>query len=192
MMIDLKGKKLILASKSPRRSELLQGLQVPFEVIGREVSEDYPDYILPEQVAAYLSKKKALAFEEELEDNEIVLTSDTVVILKGEILGKPSGPEEARSMLESLSGNQHQVMTALTFLSKEKQETVQDIAKVIFKSLTKEEIDFYIQQFSPYDKAGAYGIQEWIGYIGAVHLEGSFYTVMGLPVHLVYEVLSKW
>lgn len=192
MMIDLKGKKLILASKSPRRRELLQGLQVPFDVIGKEVSEDYPDYIQTEQVAAYLSKKKALAFEEELEDNEIVLTSDTVVILKGKILGKPSGPEEARSMLESLSGNQHQVMTALTFLSKEKQETVQDIAKVIFKSLTQEEIDFYIQQFSPYDKAGAYGIQEWIGYIGAVHLEGSFYTVMGLPVHLVYEVLSKW
>jgi septum formation protein len=191
-MIDLKERKLILASKSPRRQELLKGLQVDFEVRTKETPEDFPDTMPAEEVAAYLSGKKARAFEEELEENEIVLTSDTVVILEGKILGKPRDREEAVRMLGSLSGKVHKVATGITILSRTKSITLQDVALVTFKPLTEEEINFYIRHFQPFDKAGAYGIQEWIGYIGVEKLEGSFYTVMGLPLHLVYQTLLDW
>ncbi len=191
-MIDLKERKLILASKSPRRQDLLKGLQVDFEVRTKETPEDFPDTMPAEEVAAYLSGKKARAFEEELEENEIVLTSDTVVILEGKILGKPRDREEAVRMLGSLSGKVHKVATGITILSRTKSITLQDVALVTFKPLTEEEINFYIRHFQPFDKAGAYGIQEWIGYIGVEKLEGSFYTVMGLPLHLVYQTLLDW
>ncbi|EKB48156.1 Maf family nucleotide pyrophosphatase [Cecembia lonarensis] len=191
-MIDLKGNKLILASKSPRRQELLKGLCVDFEVRTKETAEDYPENMPVGEVAAFVSEKKAKAFVGELEDHEILLTSDTVVILDGRVLEKPRNKEEARQMLRSLSANQHTVSTGITLLSYSKTITLQDEASVVFKSLSEEEIDFYIDHFKPFDKAGAYGIQEWIGYIGVKKIEGSFYSVMGLPVHLVYQALKDW
>lgn len=191
-MIQLGEKKLILASKSPRRYELLKGLGLDFEVRAKDTPEDFPADMPVEQVAGYLSEIKARAFTAEILDDEIVLTSDTVVILEGQILGKPANKQEAEEMLRSLSGKEHQVITGITLYSKDKTVTRQDMAKVTFKVLSDEEIDFYIDNFLPFDKAGAYGIQEWIGYIGVQKMEGSFYSVMGLPVHLVYEELSLW
>jgi len=191
-MIDLKGNQLILASRSPRRKELLQGLHLDFEIRIKETQEDFPADMPADKVASFLSEKKAKAFHSELKMGELVLTSDTVVVLEGKILNKPSGAKEAKEMLKSLSGNVHEVMTSITILSSEKMVTQQDIAKVTFKELSDEEIDYYITYFQPFDKAGAYGIQEWIGFIGVEKLEGSFYTVMGLPVHLVYKVLNEW
>ncbi|PSL06339.1 Maf family nucleotide pyrophosphatase [Cecembia rubra] len=191
-MIDLKGKQLILASRSPRRQELLKGLHLDFEIRIKETEEDFPADMPADQVAPFLSEKKAKAFESELNEGELVLASDTVVVLEGKILNKPSDSAEAKEMLKSLSGNVHEVMTSITILSSEKMVTQQDIAKVTFKGLSDEEMDFYITHFQPFDKAGAYGIQEWIGFIGVEKLEGSFYTVMGLPVHLVYRVLNEW
>lgn len=191
-MIQLGEKKLILASKSPRRYELLKGLVLDFEVRVKDTPEDFPEDMPVEQVAGFLSGKKAKAFAREISDNEIVLTSDTVVILDGQILGKPSNKEEAEGMLRGLSGKEHQVITGITLYSKSKTVTRQDLAKVTFKVLSEQEIDYYIDNFLPFDKAGAYGIQEWIGYIGVQKMEGSFYSVMGLPVHLVYEELSLW
>ena len=191
-MIDLLDKKLILASKSPRRQELLKGLYLDFEVRTKETAEDYPENMDAFEVATFLSEKKANAFLGELADNEILLTSDTVVILEGRVLGKPRDKEEARQMLRSLSAKQHTVSTGITLLSNTKTITLQDEASVFFKSLSEVEIDFYIDHFKPFDKAGAYGIQEWIGYIGVKKIKGSFYSVMGLPVHLVYQALRDW
>lgn len=191
-MIDLKGKQLILASRSPRRQELLKGLHLDFEIRIKETEEDFPINMPANQVAPFLSEKKARAFESELKADEVVLASDTVVVLEGKILNKPADSEEAKQMLFSLSGKVHEVMTSITLLSPLKCVTQQDIAKVTFKVLTEEEINYYITHFQPFDKAGAYGIQEWIGFIGVQKLEGSFYTVMGLPVHLVYKVLNEW
>ncbi|WP_291782803.1 Maf family nucleotide pyrophosphatase [Cecembia sp.] len=191
-MIDLLDKKLILASKSPRRQELLKGLYLDFEVRTKETAEDYPENMDAYEVATFLSEKKANAFLGELADNEILLTSDTVVILEGRVLGKPRDKEEARQMLRSLSAKQHTVSTGITLLSNTKTITLQDEASVFFKSLSEVEIDFYIDHFKPFDKAGAYGIQEWIGYIGVKKIKGSFYSVMGLPVHLVYQALRDW
>ncbi|WP_304517443.1 Maf family nucleotide pyrophosphatase [Cecembia rubra] len=191
-MIDLKDKKLILASRSPRRQELLKGLHLDFEIRVKETEEDFPDDMPAGQVASFLSEKKALAFEPELKDNELVLASDTVVVLEGKILGKPADLKEAKNMLLSLSGKDHEVITGFTVLSQTKRVSLIDKAKVTFKLLTEEEMDFYITHFQPFDKAGAYGIQEWMGFIGVEKLEGSFYTVMGLPVHLVYRVLNEW
>ncbi|RZS96716.1 Maf family nucleotide pyrophosphatase [Cecembia calidifontis] len=191
-MIDLKGKQLILASRSPRRQELLKGLHLDFEIRIKETEEDFPINMPANQVAPFLSEKKARAFESELKADEVVLASDTVVVLEGKILNKPADSEEAKQMLFSLSGKVHEVMTSITLLSPLKCVTQQDIAKVTFKVLTEEEINYYITHFQPFDKAGAYGIQDWIGFIGVQKLEGSFYTVMGLPVHLVYKVLNEW
>lgn len=191
-MIDLGTKKLILASKSPRRKELLMGLGFDFEVRTKDTNEDFPQDLTPSEVAGYLSAKKAAAFEEELAPGEIVLTSDTVVILDGKILGKPMDKEEAFDMLSGLSGKTHLVTTGITFLSKEKKLTLSDTAKVFFKELSNLEIEYYISKFKPYDKAGGYGIQEWIGFVGVEKIEGSYFTVMGLPIHLVYDVLKNW
>lgn len=191
-MIDLGTKKLILASQSPRRKELLKGLGIDFEVRTKETNEDFPQDLSPLEVAAFLSEKKAAAFANEIRPEDLVLTSDTVVILDGKILGKPVDKEEAYEMLSALSGKNHLVTTAITFLSIDKKITLSDTSKVHFKELSQQEIDFYIFNFKPYDKAGAYGIQEWIGFVGIEKIEGSYFTVMGLPIHLVYDVLKKW
>ena len=189
---NLSNKRIILASNSPRRQELLKGLEIDFEVKVNAVDEILPKDIQAEFVAAYLSKLKSDAFTEELAAHEILLTSDTVVIANGYVLGKPKNEEEAFDMLKSLSGSTHSVMTAVTFKDTSKQITLEDEAKVKFRLLEDEEIWHYIHQYQPMDKAGAYGIQEWIGFMGVERIEGSYYTVMGFPLHLVYTQLKNW
>jgi septum formation protein len=191
-MIKLEGYKLTLASQSPRRKELLAGLGLDFDVKVKPVDEDFPVDMPATEVAAFLAGKKAEAYRPEIGKDEIVLTSDTVVILDGKILGKPKDASEAKSMLTALSGRSHQVVTGISFTSATKQVTQSDVAVVYFRDLSKGEIDFYIESFRPFDKAGAYGIQEWIGFIGVEKIEGSFFTVMGLPLHLVYQMLKSW
>jgi septum formation protein len=191
-MINLGKNKLILASKSPRRNELLKGMGLDFEVRTKETEEIFPAHLAVNEVAGYLAELKAKAFQGEINHDEIILASDTVVILNGEFLGKPADKEEAQQMLRKLSGKEHQVITGVTLYSKEKCLTKQDSTLVVFKELTEEEINYYIDNYHPFDKAGGYGIQDWIGYIGVKKIEGSFFNVMGLPVHLVYEMLSSF
>lgn len=188
----LSTKHIILASSSPRRQELLRGLGVDFMVRVHPVDETVPADLRPEYAAAYLSKLKADQFPFPLEDQDLLITADTVVIHKGRILGKPSSDLEAFEMIKSLSGSTHTVMTAVTLKDHKRQLTVEDEAKVTFRFLEEDEIWYYIRNFKPFDKAGAYGIQEWIGFIGVSSIEGSYFTVMGFPMHLVYQQLKKW
>lgn len=188
----LKTKKLILASNSPRRQELLKGLEVEFEVRVNPVDEEIPLGLPASFVAAYLSKLKSDSFEAVLAPDEILITSDTVVILGDHLLGKPKNEDEAFDMLKSLSGATHTVMTAVTLRDNLKKITIEDETLVTFKMLTEDEIWHYIKNYQPFDKAGAYGIQEWIGFFGVSRIEGSYYNVMGFPLHLVYDQLKKW
>lgn len=191
--MDLKGKRIILASNSPRRKELLAGLDIEFTVDTRNTFEETYDPSTPhEQVPALMSEGKSMGFWRELDDNEIIITSDTMVLCGTEILGKPHGREDAVRMLKLLSGRPHQVITAVTVRDRKSMETVSDVANVWFKDLTDSEIDYYIENYRPFDKAGAYGIQEWIGYIGISKIEGSYFNIMGLPVHVVYSLLEKF
>ncbi len=188
---DIALKKLILASNSPRRHELLKGLDLDFEVrVKRGVGESYPANIPVEMVAEFISKEKAAAYD--IADDEILLTADTVVILDDEIMGKPKDAETARNMLRRLSGHTHHVVTGVTIKASETSETFSDVTAVTFRQLTDEEIGYYVDRYKPFDKAGAYGVQEWIGYIGVTRIDGSFYNVMGLPVERVYEELKKF
>ncbi|MEB2785676.1 Maf family nucleotide pyrophosphatase [Algoriphagus persicinus] len=189
---NLTDKKIILASNSPRRQELLKGLEVDFEVRGNSVDETIPKDIQAEYLAAYLSKLKSEAFAGELGLNEILITSDTVVIENGHVLGKPTTEQEAFDMLKSLSGATHKVMTAVTLRDRSRQITLEDETRVTFRFLEEEEIWHYIHHYHPMDKAGAYGIQEWIGFVGVEKIEGSYFNVMGFPLHLVYAQLKKW
>ena len=171
---------------------MLKGLEVEFEVRVNSVDETIPKDLQAEYVAAYLSKLKSESFKGQLASNEILITSDTVVIENGHVLGKPNTEEEAFDMLKSLSGCTHTVMTAVTIRDISRQITLEDETTVTFRFLEEEEIWHYIHQYKPMDKAGAYGIQEWIGYIGVEKIEGSYYNVMGFPLHLVYAQLKKW
>lgn len=189
---NLSNKKIILASNSPRRQELLKGLEIEFEVRVNAVDETIPNDLQAEYVAAYLSKLKSESFPDELKEDEILITSDTVVLENGHILGKPTTDQEAFDMLKSLSGATHSVMTAVTIRDRKKQITLEDETIVTFRFLEEEEIWHYIHEYKPMDKAGAYGIQEWIGFMGVEKIEGSYYTVMGFPLHLVYSQLKKW
>jgi len=191
MFNNLEGKKIILASNSPRRQELLKGLEVAFEVRVSVVEEKIPADLKPEYVAAYLSKLKSDVFGK-LEVGELLITSDTVVIENNHVLGKPANEQEAFDILKSLSGDTHTVMTAVTMRDTSKQITLEDETLVTFRFLTEDEIWHYIYNYKPFDKAGAYGIQEWIGFMGVTRIEGSYYNVMGFPLHLVYEQLKKW
>ncbi len=188
----IKDKKIILASNSPRRRELLRGLEIDFEVNPFPVDETIPSEIPADYVAAYLSKLKAESYPEPLAENEILITSDTVVIQDGHILGKPHSDQEAFDMIKSLSGTRHKVMTAVTLVGSQKRTTLEDETWVTFRFLDEEEIWHYVKNYGPFDKAGGYGIQEWIGYIGVSKIEGSYYTVMGFPVHMIYDELKKW
>ena len=189
---NLKDKKIILASNSPRRQELLRGLEMEFEIKSSPVDESIPSDIPAEYVAAYLSKLKSESFPDELLENEILITSDTVVIENEHVLGKPQSDQEAFDMIKSLSGATHTVMTAVTIKDRLKRITLEDETLVTFRFLEEEEIWHYIKEYKPFDKAGAYGIQEWIGFIGVSRIEGSYFNVMGFPLHLVYEQLKKW
>ncbi|KGN90480.1 septum formation inhibitor Maf [Porphyromonas crevioricanis] len=184
---------IVLASQSPRRRELLAGLDIPFIQISLpDIEEVYPDSLPLEEVPLFLSRLKATAYRERMQASTLLITADTVVIIEGEILGKPQDRSEAESMLKKLSGKEHIVVTGVSITSLEKQESFSCCSKVCFEKLSSEEIDFYLDHYRPYDKAGAYGIQEWIGYVGIHHVEGSFYNVMGLPVHLLYQSLKDF
>lgn len=191
--MNLNGKKIILASNSPRRKELLEGLDIPFTV-DAETSfvESTPADIPHEQIPQAMSEGKSLGFHRALTQDEILVTSDTMVLCGEVILGKAHSHEEAERMLKLLSGREHQVITAVTIRNTARRKTFSVTTNVYFKELTDEEINYYIDNFKPYDKAGAYGIQEWIGYVGISRIEGSFYNVMGFPTHRFWEELQSF
>ena len=186
-------KRLLLGSKSPRRREILSLLKIPFTVVTIEdEDETYPEDLAPEEVSEYLSKKKANLFLDRINENEILITADTVVISEGKILGKPKDAEDAKNMLRQLSGRTHKVTTGVTIATKEKRESFTSETLVTFAKITEEEIEFYVKHYLPLDKAGAYGIQEWIGAVAVEKINGSFYNVMGLPVHRLYQALKNF
>ncbi|WP_332910538.1 Maf family nucleotide pyrophosphatase [Algoriphagus boritolerans] len=191
-MSKLAANRIILASNSPRRQELLKALGVDFEVKVHPIDETVPTGLPAEFAAAYLSKLKAENYPYSLAENEILITADTIVIVRGKILGKPNTDLEAFEMLKGLSGTTHTVITAVTMKDAKRQITLEDEAKVTFRFLDEDEIWYYVRNFKPFDKAGAYGIQEWIGFVGVTGIEGSYFTVMGFPLHLVYQQLKKW
>ena len=184
---------LILASNSPRRKELLAGLGIPYDVLViKGIDESYPDDLPANEVAEYIARKKAKAYVNDNENNSsLLLTADTIVVCDGEILGKPRDAEDACSMLRKLSGKTHQVYTGYCLQKGEKIISGTVCSDVTFKELSDEEITHYVNEYKPFDKAGAYGIQEWIGYIGITGIRGSYYNVMGLPVQRIYEELKK-
>lgn len=184
--------KLILASASSRRHQLMEGAGFQFEVRLKPTEEKYPAELPPEQVPEYLACLKAEAFRGELLPGELLITADTVVCIDGKVLGKPAGREEAIEMLHRLSGRKHTVVSGVCLTSTEKRKTFSAFTDVYFRTLTEEEILCYVDRCKPFDKAGAYGIQEWIGYIGISRIEGSFYNVMGLPVQQLYEALKSF
>jgi septum formation protein len=188
----LKDKKLILASSSPRRQELMKGLDIPFETRVYEVEENYPANLSNKEIPEYLARLKASVFENKLEDKEIVITSDTIVLYNDQLLVKPKDRKQAREMLRKLSGNMHQVLTSVCLTSRTKQVCFTEESKVYFKKLDENEIDYYIDNYNPYDKAGGYGIQDWLGFIAIEKIEGSYYNIMGLPTHRLYEVLKHF
>ena len=191
--MNIGNKKIILASASPRRKELLAGLCVEFEVDTRNnFEETYSDDIPHENIPEVLSEGKSYGFHRELTSDEILITSDTLVLCEDHVMGKPADRDEAYRMLRLLSGKSHKVITAITLRDNSRISTLSDTALVHFKDLSDEEIYYYIDNFKPFDKAGAYGIQEWIGYIGIDKIEGSYFTIMGFPVHLVYQELTKF
>ena len=189
--MDTKGKKIILGSASPRRRELLAGLDLEFTVdTGNTFDEVYDDDVPTDDIPSVLSKGKSYGFHRVLENDEILITSDTLVLCADRVMGKPHSREEAIDMLKTLSGRDHKVITAITIRDNTKCRTYSETAVVHFKSITNSEIEYYVDAYKPFDKAGAYGIQEWVGYIGIDRIDGSYFTIMGLPVHLVYSELQ--
>lgn len=186
----LKDYRIILASQSPRRKLLLKGLDIKFEVIVREdISEDYPSNLKMNEIPVWLAKSKSDSYTDLLKDKTLVITADTIVWHKGKLLGKPADLDQAEKILSTLSGSMHKVITGVCLRSAEKTHLFYSESKVLFRKLTLEEINYYVARYKPLDKAGAYGIQEWIGYIGIEEIEGSFYNVMGLPVQMLYHEL---
>lgn len=182
--------KLILASNSPRRKELLGGLGIPFEVrVLQGIDESYPETVPTDKIAEFIATNKAKAYD--VAADEILITADTVVIVDDEILGKPADADDARQMLRKLSGKSHHVITGVSLKSYDKQKTFSVDTEVTFKTLSESEIDYYVTRYKPFDKAGAYGIQEWIGYIGVTSLRGSYFNVVGFPVQRIYDELCK-
>lgn len=186
----LKNHTIILASQSPRRQELFKTLGLNFKINLKPVKEEYPEGLTHFEISNYLAQLKALPFKEELKSNDILITSDTIVWHNNRALGKPKDRNEAISILQSLSDATHEVITSVCFTTPSFEKTLYDVTKVSFKALIDTEIRYYIDNFHPFDKAGAYGIQDWIGQIGVTKIEGSYFNVMGLPVHLVYKTLN--
>jgi len=190
---NLKKYRIILASQSIRRQQLLKGLGIRFNIFTKKnIVENIPEALPIDKVAGYLADYKSKAYENELGGNKLLITADTVVILENEILGKPKSLNEAKAMLRRLSGKKHSVVTGVSVRSKYKQDVFSVTTDVYFKELYDEEIDYYVDNFKPVDKAGAYGIQEWIGYIAVEKIEGSYFNVMGLPVHELYRKLIEF
>ncbi|MCW3084331.1 MAG: septum formation inhibitor Maf [Bacteroidetes bacterium] len=188
---ELKKYRFILASKSPRRQFLLKDLGIDFEVHTKDVDESFPEHLQAAEIPLYLCEKKAAAFDQELHDNTIVITADTIVWVNGQVLNKPENYDDAVRMLKLLSGKMHEVYTGVCIRSKNKTKSFYSLTNVYFKTLSDYEIDYYIRNYNPYDKAGAYGAQEWIGYIAVEKIEGSYFNVMGLPVRELYEELLQ-
>ena len=182
---------LILGTKSPRRQELIQGLGLPYEVRTLDTDESYPESLKPQQIASFLAEIKAKALLDTLEPNELLLTSDTVVITDSEVLGKPENQEQAKKMIAMLSGKTHQVITGVHLATLAHSYTFDVVTEVTFLPLESWEIDYYVEKYIPLDKAGSYGIQEWIGYIGIEKMHGSYYNVMGLPTAELWKVMKK-
>lgn len=190
MLDNLKGKRVILASGSPRRRQLLGGLEIDFTVrLIDGIDETYPDGMAMAEIPKYISRRKAEAYVPTMTSDEIIITADTIVWADGEVLGKPHTPDEAVSMLRRLSGRTHQVVTGVTVLSADRRETFACVTDVTFDTLSEAEMQHYVADYKPLDKAGAYGIQEYIGYIGVTGISGSYFNVMGLPVQKLYRVL---
>ncbi len=199
MLEDLKKYSVVLASNSPRRKELLSGLGVNFSVKTLpDVDESFPDTLKGEEIPLFIARKKADAYKmlfssvtsNEVEEPLLVITADTIVWLEDEVLGKPANATEARAMLSKLSGKKHQVITGVCLTTASWQKSFAAVSEVQFSSLTEEEMDYYIQNYCPYDKAGAYGVQEWIGFIGVESIQGSYFNVMGLPIQRLYRELK--
>jgi septum formation protein len=188
----LKDYKIILASGSPRRQQFFKDFDLQFEIRLKEIEEIYPDNLKAEEITNYLAELKAKAFEGELADNEILITSDTLVWLNGKALGKPKDYDDAFQILKSLSNQTHEVITSVCFKTFTKTETIFEITKVSFRELSDDSIRYYLDNYKPFDKAGAYGIQEWIGLIGIHKIEGSYTNVVGLPTEKVYTYLTSY
>ena len=189
---------VILASQSPRRKQLLEGAEIPFEIIVHTTDESYPAELSVEDVAIHIAENKALAVQAFINENtttankKIIIAADTIVVLGNEIIGKPTDRLDAIEILQKLSGERHKVITGVVMVDAEKKVAFADITEVEFHSLTTEQIIFYVDKYSPYDKAGAYAIQEWIGVVGIHSIKGDFYNVMGLPVSKVVQALQQW
>ncbi len=192
-MDNLKKYNVVLASNSPRRKELLSGLDIDFKVRTLQgVDESYPSGLDAEEIPLYIARAKAKAYREGMGEKDLIITADTIVWIDGEVLGKPHDAEDATRMLRLLSGHTHQVITGVSITTREQQHCFSVVSHVTFAPLTHAEIAYYIEHYRPFDKAGAYGIQEWIGYIGVTRLEGSYFNVMGLPVQRLYQELLKF
>jgi septum formation protein len=181
---------IILASQSPRRQELLKGLDIDFKIETRPVDEVYSSDLKRQEITNYLSILKARAFKNDLKNNQLLITSDTIVWFNEEALGKPKNADHAKEILTSMSGHSHEVFTSVCFTTTQRQEVIYDLTKVYFAKLSEEEIDYYVSHYQPFDKAGAYGVQDWLGYAAVTRLEGCYYNVMGLPLPKVYEFLK--
>lgn len=190
----LKGKKLVLASKSPRRRELLKGLDVDFEIwdTNHDDEEPFPSNLPLTDVPVYLAKHKAAHLANKLDENTILITCDTVVVCCNQILGKPADADQARKILSALSNKSHTVITGVCLKSKNSERVFDTATEVYFKRLSMEEIDYYVEKYKPFDKAGAYGVQEWIGYVGVERIDGSYFNVMGLPTHTLHSQLISF
>ncbi|MRT94007.1 Maf-like protein [Ancylomarina sp. 16SWW S1-10-2] len=192
MLNNLKDYQLILASQSPRRHQMLKELGLDFKIQTKDVEEVYPDHLKGEEIPIYLAKLKAEAFVLDMNEKELVITADTIVCVDDMVLGKPKDRDDAVNMLKTLSGRSHQVISGVCLKSKNKEVSFSTTTHVHFKKLSLEEIDYYIDNYKPFDKAGAYGIQEWIGFVGIDGIEGSYFNVVGLPIQRLYQELSDF
>ena len=184
---------IVLASNSPRRKDLLNGLDIPYSVVTLpDVDESFPPTLSGKEIPLYISRKKSEAYLPFMEDDTLLITADTIVWLNEKVYGKPSGKEGARQMLKTLSGKTHQVITGVTIRTKKNETSFASVSEVTFATLSDEEIDYYLEKYQPYDKAGAYGVQEWIGYIGVENIKGSYFNVMGLPIQRLYRELKEF
>lgn len=184
--------KIILASQSPRRIELLNGLNIKFEVQVLDVNEDFPAQMVGVDIPMYLAEKKANVYKHIMDEHTMIITADTIVWHEGKVLGKPVDETDARRMLRALSGKTHQVITGVCISTLQRRKVFHVISDVRFARLTEAEIEYYLHNFKPYDKAGSYGVQEWIGFVGVEHINGSYFNVMGLPVQRLYNELKRW
>lgn len=192
MLSHLNNYNIILASQSPRRQELLSGLNIPFEVRVIDTEETYPAQLVGVDIPMFLAEKKANAYSTSMDEKTLLITADTIVWHEGQVFGKPTDKEDAANMLKALSGKTHQVITGVCISTLTKRKVFHVISEVRFARLLPDEIEYYLNNYQPYDKAGAYGVQEWIGFIGVEHIEGSYFNVMGLPIQRLYSELKRW